>query len=228
VQLVVADDFAEPVTTAYHLTDIADGETLTAFRFGAAIGRPAGQRLFSPAGAWYRASCDGTVSLVPEGGPATTIEALITQAIDTIDPPDPQLAVTPHHGKHVVQMPSWLAVEPVYWQTRTASASAGRVTVTATLTPYETEWDLDNGDIVTCANPGTVWRRRMPEDRNTCGYTYTWPSINPPDNTYALAGTVRFAVGYTTNAPGTYGPFTPLERTTTQTIQVVEIQSIGT
>ena len=229
MQLIVADDFAEAVTTDYHLTDIADGETLATFRFTAAIGQPQGQRLFSPTGSWYRVSCDGAVALVPEGGPATTIPALVAQAVDSIDPPRPELAVTPRHGKHVVQMPSWLAVDPGYWNTpRTATAAAGRVVVTATLTPYETTWDLGNGDAITCPNPGTVWRAGMSESRSDCGYTYTWPSINPPDNTYQLAGTVRCDVGHTTNAPGVYGPFTPVERVATQAIQVVEIQAIGT
>jgi hypothetical protein len=229
VQLLVADDFVEPVTTAYHVVDVRDGETVTAFRFTAAVGRPQGERLFSPTGAWYRVSCDGSVSLVPEGGPAITIPALVAQAVDSIDPPEPMLAVTPDHGRHVVQMPSWLAVDPAYWsRPRTASAAAGRVVVTASLTPYETEWDLGNGDTVTCPNGGTVWRAGMAESRSECGYTYTWPSIDPPDNTYDLAGTVRFQVGYITNAPGVYGPFIPVERTTTETIQVVEIQAIGT
>ncbi len=228
VQVVVNDDFDQPVTTDYYLVDLARGETITSFWFGAASGRPAGERLFSPTGKRYRGYCDGAVSLVPEGGPAVSIPGLVQRVVNQLDPPDPLLEVTPHHGKHAVQMLSWLAVDPAYWsETRTASAAAGRVLVTATLTPIETVWDMGNGETETCDNPGTVWRSGMDDSRSRCGYTYRQPSLNPPNNTYDLSGTVRFEVSHTTNAPGTYGPFTPVERTTSETIEVVEIQAVG-
>ncbi len=186
-------------------------------------------RLFSPTGRWYGAYCDGSLNYLPEGGPAVSIPGLVRQAVDSLDPPDPTLMVTPRHGKHVVNMKSWLAVDPDYWyQEREAVASAGRVSVTARLEPSASIWDMGNGETEICDNsPGLVWRAGMSEDRATCHYTYDWPSINPPDNTYDLTGTVRFDVSYTTNAPGSYGPFVPVERSTTETVRVIEIQAIA-
>lgn len=226
MQKVVADDFAEPVWSDRYLVDEITREF--SYRFPAAQGLGSGVRLFSPTGVWYRVSCDRDLFMVPEGGPPVSVEGLVLEAVDAIDPPDPALAVTPRHGRHLVQAPSWLAVEPATWQALAASASAGRVVVTATLTPTAMDWDLGNGDTRACDNPGVVWERGMAESRSTCSYTYTWPSINPPDNTYDLSGTIVYDVSYTTNAPGVYGPFVPVERTSTETIEVVEIQAVNT
>jgi hypothetical protein len=187
--------------------------------------RPA---IWSPTGRWFNYRCGNDIYLLPEGGPAITIGGLVDEVIRQLDPPDPTLAVTPDHGKHAVQMPSWLAVDPAYWnEPRTRTATSGRVVVTATLTPTQTSWDMGNGDTEDCDNPGVVWQNGMPESQSPCSYTYTWPSINPPNNTYELAGTVSFDVNHTTNAPGTYGPWIPVERTATETIQVVEIQAVA-
>jgi hypothetical protein len=166
--------------------------------------------------------------LVPEGEAATSVEALVLREIDQIAPPEPELAVSPDHGRHLVRMLTWLAVDPDYWTApRTATASAGRVTVTATLTPTSMVWDLGNGDTVTCDSPGRVWKVGLHDSDATCGYTYTKPSINPPDHTYELSGSVSFEVSMTTNAPGSYGPFAPVVRTGSQTIQVMELQVVN-
>ena len=231
VQIIVEDDFATAVTTDFRWYDNFDGRDLNHFDHRAAAGQPRGTRLFSPTGRWYGASCDGYLAFLPEGGPAVSVEGLLREAIDSITPSDPVLAVTPHHGRHVVNMQSWLAVDPAYWnEERVARAAEGRVEVTATLTPNRTLWDLGNGDVEDCVGPvdgpGVVWRSGMDDAQSTCSYTYPNPSINPPANTIDISGTVYFEISFTTNAPGTYGPFTPIERTTSETIQVLEIQAV--
>lgn len=227
-QLVVGDDFSREVTADYFVVDEPKQGEEFAFLFPAAAGRPSGQRLFSHTGRWFWAFCDGFMAMVPEGGPAVSVEDLVNRAVDRIDPPNPQLAVDPTTGKHAVQMLTWLAVEPDTWQELDGRAAAGRVLVTATLTPSAMIWDMGNGEpAFECDNPGVVRRRGMSDNRSTCDYTYRQPSINPPSNTWDLTGTIRYDVGYTTNAPGNYGPFTPVERTTIQTVQVVEIQAVG-
>ncbi len=234
--VIVEDDFVTPVSSDYFLVDpVKESEsgTVTAivetFTFSSAIGQPSNTRLFSPTGRWFRHNCGSDFFLIPEGGPAVTIPGLLDRAIAQIDPPEPILGVTPNHGKHVVRMPSWLAVDQDYWnQPRTAIATSGRVQVQATLTPTGVLWDMGNGETHTCDNPGVQWLAGMDESQSTCGYTYTYPSINPPDNTYELAGTVSFDVTHQTNAPGTFGPWVPVERTTIETIEVVEIQAVST
>lgn len=86
---------------------------------------------------------------------------------------------------------------------------------------------MGNGDTEPCDNPGVVWRRGLDDSASTCSRTCKQSSINPPDNTYDLTGTVVFDVGYSTNVPGAYGPFVPVQRSTSETIQVVEIQAVG-
>ncbi|MGH1491520.1 MAG: hypothetical protein ACRBK7_19325 [Acidimicrobiales bacterium] len=225
----IDDDFTTTLTAGFYLTDPVSGsDTIFDFIFSSAAGHTSQTRLFSPTGRWFRYNCGGDYYLLPEGGPAITIGGLVDRVVAQLDPPEPTLAVTPDHGRHAVNMPSWLAVDPTYWdEPRIATATSGRVQVQATLTPTNVEWDLGNGDIQTCDNPGVVWQGYMQETQSTCGYTYTWPSISPPSNTYDLSGTVSFDVSHTTNAPGTYGPWVPVERTTTETIEVVEIQSVN-
>jgi hypothetical protein len=229
--IAINDDFATPLTAGYYLIDPVQTTKakVETFTFTAARNAASSStRLFSPTGRWFRYNCGGDYYLLPEGGPAVSIDGLIQRAIRRIDPPTPPLAVTPQHGKHAVRIPSWLAIEPAYWrQERTATVRAGRVEVTATMTPTTVEWDMGNGDIEVCDNPGVIWRSYMKESTSTCGYTYTAPSINPPDHTYQLASTVSFDVTHQTNAPGTYGPWVPVERSATQTIRVVEIQSVS-
>jgi hypothetical protein len=233
VQVIVDDDFAIAVTTDFRWYDNFDGSDLDHFDHRAAAGQARGARLFSPTGRWYGASCDGYLAFLPEGGPAVSIPGLVQEAIDSITPTDPLLAVTPEHGKHVVNMQSWLAVDPAYWnESRVATAQAGRVVVTATLTPSRTLWDLGNSETEDCVGPvegpGVVWQAGMDDSQSTCSYTYEHSSINPPRDEWQLAGTVFFEIGITTNAPGTYGPFTPIERTTSEAIQVLEIQAVET
>ena len=230
LQVQIEDDFVTPVTAGTTFIDpVLDAGVLDAFYFGAASGLTPDTRLFSETGRWFLYNCGGAFYVLPEGGPAASIEGLVQTAIDRLDPPEPPLAITPDHGKHAVRMPSWFAIEPTYWtQERTETVTAGRVQVSATMTPFEIEWDPGNGETLRpCDNPGTVWRRGVPENQNTCSYTYLRSSVNPPDNTWELAGTIRFGITHTTNAPGTYGPWTPVERTATETIQVVEIQAIN-
>jgi hypothetical protein len=225
-----SDDFVLPVLAGFYLVDpVIGGNEIESFSFPAAQGLENDVRLFSPDGVWYRYNCGSNFFLLPSGGPAVTIPQLVNEAVDSLDPPNPVLAVTPHHGKHAVQMPSWLAIDPAYWdEERTESATAGRVRVTAELTPYEVEWALGNGDTLTCDNPGTVWRRGMGEHLNDCPHIYKEVSLNPPTDTWDLVGTIRFEVSHETNAPGSYGPWVPVERSTVQTIEVVEIHAVGT
>jgi hypothetical protein len=148
------------------------------------------------------------------------------QALDQLDPPDPVLAVTPD-ALHYTQLQSWLAVEPAYWIDRSASASAGRVVVTATATPYEAIWDMGDGKTVVCDGPGVIWRPGLDDGATDCAHTYRTSSAGAPGDSFEMTSTVHFEVTATTNAPGTYGPFPDLERVTVESIQVGEIQAVN-
>ncbi|MEM9655444.1 MAG: hypothetical protein AAGA65_25360 [Actinomycetota bacterium] len=232
----ISDDLTYPLTAGYFLVDPVNAQIVGHFILNGAYGFDPDTRLFSPTGRWLLYNCGIDFYLFAEGGPPVTFDDLILDVISQLDPPDPPLQPTPDHGRHVVQMPSWLAIDSDYWyETRTARADTaplGRFFVEASLTPTHIEWDLGNGEPpLTCANPGTVWQSGLPESANDCEYTYAQPSINPPDNEWELTATIHFEVtDVQTNPeldPADFGPWPLITRTSTETIQVVEIQAVA-
>ena len=232
----VRDDFSTPVTPGFYLVDpVNNAHVIHQFTLSGAAGIDVDTRLFSPTGRWIRYNCGNAFYLFAEGGPAMTFDGLLRDVIDQLDPPDPPLAVTPDHGSHVVNMPSWFAIDPAYWyEVRTAEArpAGSRFFVEASLAPTHIEWDPGNGHLPPpCDNPGTVWQAGLTEDANDCEYIYPLPSINPPNNTWEMSGTVVFEVVNVRTSPGLnpaeFGPWPPVIRTSTQTIEVVEIQAVS-
>ncbi len=228
VRIVVDDDFRQPVNREWRSFGPDGSIPFTASTTDLPASLPTYMRQFSPTGRWYAVSCDGDISIVAEGGPAVTVAALMQQALDQLDPPEPELAVTPE-SLHFTQLPSWLAVEPSYWEAdREATASAGRVQVRATVTPTETLWDMGDGTEMICGESGgTVWQAGLDVADADCTHTYRESSAGAAGDSFDITATVRFSVAVTTNAPGNYGPFPDLERTTVETVQVGEIQAVN-
>lgn len=77
----------------------------------------------------------------------------------------------------LVGVPNWMWVQdpaPDTWGPVTRSASAGGYTVTATARVARVDWDMGDGQVITCDGPGTAYRdsyglRPSP----MCGHTYT-------------------------------------------------------
>ena len=45
--------------------------------------------------------------------------------------------------------------------------------MTATAKANRVQWEMGNGDVVNCDNPGTAWNARLGDaDSPTCGYRY--------------------------------------------------------
>lgn len=228
VTLAVEDDFRQPVNREWRVF-AADGSIpFTGAPTDLPSSLPTFMRHFSPTGRWYLATCDGVSRVVPEGGPPVTVAGLMQRALDDVDPPEPELAVTPA-DLHFTQLQSWLAIEPTYWNAdRRATASAGRVSVTAIVTPAESIWEMGDGKgLVVCDGPGTVWQPGLADDATDCGYIYRDSSAGAPGAEFNITATVRFEVEIQTNAPGTYGPFNDLERETEDFVQVGEIQAVN-
>lgn len=225
--LIVEDDFRQPVNRNWRVFG-PDGSTpFTASGSDLPASLPTYMRHFSPTGRWFAVSCDGNIQVLAEGGPPVNIAGLMQRALDQVDPPEPELAVTPE-TLHFTQLQSWLAIEPAYWAAdRRATASAGRVNVTAIVTPIESVWDMGDGESVACTGPGTVWQAGLDPEAATCSYTYRQSSAGAYGDSFNISATVVFDVGLTTNAPGNYGPFPNIDRTTVDTIQVGEIQAVN-
>lgn len=91
----------------------------------------------------------------------------------------------------IIGFPTWLwAKDPAPNQigpiTKTVSAGGEQVTATAELDYIE--WDMGNGDVVTCDGPGTPWDGKSVGQSPDCGYTYE------EDGEYDLTATTYWTV----------------------------------
>ena len=139
----------------------------------------------------------------------------LTSAVIEMAPPDghPQL----------VNVATWLWVNPTTWHPVTATATAGPVTTTATATPTKVIWDMGDGQSVTCDGPGSPYDPSTPNATPTC--SYTWSTAG----TYTVTATIYWSV--TWSAVGAAGGGTlgvqagPASRVT---VQVVQSEAINT
>ena len=117
-------------------------------------------------GAWYQLVCelngrDGTDDhdRLAARSDRSTQRRWREQALDRTPIPAPEIRLNPPAGQdQVVNVPTWMWIDPPAWAPVSATASAGAVTVTATATPTSVSWDMGNGDVVVCAGPGTPVR----------------------------------------------------------------------
>ena len=76
----------------------------------------------------------------------------------------------------IIGFPTWLWAQnpsPQTWGPNTATVSAAGYSLTATATANRVQWEMGNGDVVTCDTPGTQWVEGYGrEDSPTCGYRY--------------------------------------------------------
>ncbi len=107
----------------------------------------------------------------------------LTSAVIEMAPPDghPQL----------VNVATWLWVNPATWHPVTATATAGPVTTTAVAAPTKVVWDMGDGHSVTCDGPGTPYDPSTPDATTTC--SYTWPTAG----TYTVTATIYWSVTWT-------------------------------
>ena len=187
-------------------------------------------------GAWYQLVCglDGrnapSVTIVWLPDPTIDPEALAEQAADRTPIPSPEIRLNPPAGQdQVVNVPTWMWIDPSAWSPVSASASAGVVTVTATAAPTSVSWDIGNGNVVVCAGPGTPYDATADADEqhSDCTYTYRESSAGRDGGAFTMRATVTWGVTWTVvGAPGG-GSLGTAERTTTQEVRVAEIQAVN-
>ncbi len=226
IDLIVEDDYVQPVNRDWRLFSSDGTIPFTGSPDDLASNLAAYMRHFSPTGRWFNVTCDGVITVAAEGGPPVNVAALVEEAVDRVAPGDPEVEVAPA-GLQVTQLPSWLAIDPTYWNAeRRASASAGRVVVNAEVSPVEAIWDMGDGTVVTC-DAGTVWSPDQDPTAAPCGHVYERTSLAVPGQAFEVSTTVEFRVDVTTSIPGaSFGPF-QLERQTVQSVEVGEIQAVN-
>lgn len=131
-----------------------------------------------------------------QGAPSPAL--LAQEAMNRLGLGVPRIEMAPPDGSsQLVGVASWLWVDPGEWRARTASASAGPVTSTATARPSKVVWDMGDGDSVTCGGPGTPYSAADPDASTDC--SYTWPA----PGSFTVTATVYWAVTWTaTGAAG--------------------------
>jgi len=108
----------------------------------------------------------------------------LTSAVIEMAPPDghPQL----------VNVATWLWVNPAAWQPVTATAAAGPVTTTAVAAPAKAVWTMGDGSTVTCNGPGTPYDTLKLEASTSC--SYMWSTAG----TYTVTAAVYWTITWTT------------------------------
>jgi hypothetical protein len=186
-------------------------------------------------GAWYQLVCElnglvPSVTIVWLPDAAVDPEALAQQALDRTLIPAPEIRLNPPEGRdQVVNVPTWMWIDPASWAPVSATAAAGGVTVTATATPTTVSWDMGNGEVVTCDGPGTPYDQNVaPEDQQSeCTYTYRRSSAGHPGGAFTMRVTTTWGVTWTVSGAPGGGSLGTAQRTTTSAVRVAEIQAVN-
>jgi hypothetical protein len=193
-----------------------------------------GNRRHSETGRWLSQDCPisapravGGVLVVPEGA-EVDIDALRTEALSSVPISEPPISTSPSADERLyTQVRTWLWLSDSWWQNYSATANAGRVSVSVTASPGRAEWDAGDGDGTTCGGPGVEWQRGMRDDATYCSYTYRHSSAGEEGDAYRLAVTVWFEVSWTSNT-GAGGTLADISRSTSRQVQVGEVQAVET
>ncbi len=171
------------------------------------------------------------VPLIDDGGGGAVVDpqVLLQDALAKLRIPDPPLTVNPPVGSSsLVGVPVWLWLDGGYWQSASATASAGGASATVTAEPVSAAWKMGDGETVTCDGPGTPWTPAVaPAAASDCSHVYRRPSTGAPDGRFAVAVTVTWAVSWTSTVPGFGGDLDDLTRTATAELEVAEVQALA-
>ena len=111
------------------------------------------------------------------------------QAAKTLGLSSPVIEMAPSDGHpQLVNVATWLWVNPAAWHPVTATATAGPVTTTAVAAPTKVVWDMGDGHSVTCNGPGTPYDPSTPDASTDC--SYTWPAAG----TYTVTATIYWTI----------------------------------
>ena len=190
-------------------------------------------------GQYYEVFCGGeylNIEWVPDGSPPpgqggplpapVDPRAIAVDAEKEITLPTPGIHLNPA-GDQLVNLPTWLWIDPADLQAPPLSVSAGPVTVTVNATAVRVRWDMGDGHVVTCNGPGTPWTGQSGASPD-CGYTYARSSSNQPGEAYKVTATVDWSASFTvTGAPGG-GPLPTLQRSASIPVRVAEAQALNT
>lgn len=190
---------------------------------------------------WYVGACGdpltnfwpaNLVKLRLFAGQGPGVDVLADEAVKRLRLPAPIIRMNPvvkldpdGPPAQVVYVPMWLWVDSSSWGARSATASAGGLSVSATATPVRIVWLTGDGGSETCNGPGTPWTSGMNPAKAspTCGHTYTAPSTG---ETYTMRATVTWDI--TWSGGGQTGTRPALTTTSEVALRVLEAGALNT
>lgn len=150
----------------------------------------------------------------------------------------PKVSMAPPPDAGVVNVSSWLWIDPVLWVPVSVFAwipgDSGPIWARTTATPVSITFTTqDDGTAsgsrtgrVTCTGPGRRWQSSDGDNaRSGCMYTYRHSSISRPTGRFDARLDVQWRVSWTSSGGG--GGSLPAEQTTTSmTVRVDELQAL--
>jgi len=199
-------------------------------------------------GAWYLYSCPGEVVISTDGGivwftdqtaptaPTVSPYEVAEQAENSLTLPDPTLDFNPSPSA-IVNLPTWLWIDPSIWHDYSVTASVDDVSATATAIPVSVTWTTGDGGTLTCDGPGIAFRDDEPSasQSTSCSHTYSTTSIGQwtPDGDlndaeYVVSATVTWEVDWSTSNGAGGGSLPTLTTTRWAGLRVEQIESVNT
>lgn len=109
---------------------------------------------------------------------------------------DAEIAPPPTYHTYI-SYDNWLWMESSQWHTVSHSRSLRGATVTLTATPSYVQWDMGNGDTVSCVGAGRAWVQGMPENAPTnCSYAYA-SMEDPEGDTWTVTARISYTLAWT-------------------------------
>jgi len=201
-------------------------------------------------GAWFFIHCpgrnltiyNGALSWIPAGAPisggtsSASPSALAQQALNSLTLPTPVISLNPSSFS-VVNLSSWLWIDPSSWHTFRATATAGGVTATATAVPESVSWSMGDGHTVVCNGPGTPYQAGVPPNAQStdCSYTYRTSSAGQPsadgdlnNGAFSVVSTISWGVSWSATGAAGGGALPSLHTSATELVRVEQVESVGT
>lgn len=187
---------------------------------------------FLPPNEWIRTCIDPVTDAVTSWGtvylarPPVALDAITQRAVASMTIPRPVIAASPSlTAPQIVHVPVWWWAEPTMWQTQTATAGAGPLTITARATPRSITWIAGDGTSKVCNGPGTPWKPGIDPNLPSpdCGHTYTTTSKLSPGGVYTLSAVATWDITWT--GGGMTGALPPITTTTTAEVTVTELRA---
>ncbi len=200
-------------------------------------------------GNWYSITCTDASGIstsqtlwVSSGAPAPAPAApavdprsVALQAERSLSLPPPSLNFSPSTAA-VVNLPTWLWIDPSIWHTYAVSATVGAVTATATATPVSVTWDMGDGGSDTCTGPGVAYQVAVPSSAQgtDCSYTYRTTSVGQPSpdgdpdhGAFTVTADVAWQVSWTAQGATGGGELPGLTTTARVPLRVIQVESVN-